>query len=273
MNEPCNERNKYKWKHNNSFLKNLFFLFPHPNVINTSWRFSCLGLRMVSYPEAMVIVILLIYYSLNSDGSPRPWSSRKICMDIWTENDSPATTKLADPGACFFFLSFFFPWVSMMLFLCLGGEETDILLSLENSLELCCPLKISKPQTLTPSVQFSSATQSCPTLWDPMDCITPGLPVHHQLLELAQTHVHWVGDAIQPSHPLSSPSPPTFNLCQDQGLFKWVISLHQVAKVLESQLQHQSFQWIFRTDFLTPYIILNILVATLKSKKKLLNLI
>ena len=72
------------------------------------------------------------------------------------------------------------------------------------------------------SVQFSSVTQSCPTFCNPMDCSTPGLPIHHQLLELTQTHVHWVSDAIQPSHPLSSPSPPTFNLSQHQGLFKWV---------------------------------------------------
>ena len=98
--------------------------------------------------------------------------------------------------------------------------------------------------------QFSSVAQSCPTLCDPMDCSTPGLPVHHQLLELAQTHVHWVGDAIQPSHFLSSPSPPTFNLSQHQGLFQWVSSSYQVAKLLEFQLQHQFFQWIFRTDFL-----------------------
>ena len=70
----------------------------------------------------------------------------------------------------------------------------------------------------------------------------PGLPVHHQLPELAQTHAHGVGDAIQPSHPLSAPSPPTFKLSQHQGLFKGVSSLHQVAKVLEFQLQHQSFQ-------------------------------
>ena len=97
-------------------------------------------------------------------------------------------------------------------------------------------------------VQFSSVTQSCLTLCDPMDCSTPGLPVYH-LLELAQTHVHQVSDAIQPSHPLSSPSPPTFNLSQHQGLFRWVSCLHQVVKGLELQLQHQSFQWIFRTDF------------------------
>ena len=98
-------------------------------------------------------------------------------------------------------------------------------------------------------VQFSSITQSCPTLCNPMNHSTPVLPVHHQLLEFTQTHVHWVSDAIQQSHPLSSPS-PVFNLSQHQGLFKWVSSSHQVAKVLEFQLQHQSFQWTFRTDFL-----------------------
>ena len=80
--------------------------------------------------------------------------------------------------------------------------------------------------------KFSAVAQSCPTLWDPTDCSTPGLPVHHQLSEFTQTHVHRVSDAIQPSHPLSSPSPPTFNLSQHQDLFKWVNYLHQVAKVI-----------------------------------------
>ena len=88
------------------------------------------------------------------------------------------------------------------------------------------------------SVQLLSRVAFC----DPMNCSTPGLPVHHQLLEPTQTHVHWVGDAIQPSHPLLSPS-PAFNLSQHQGLFKWVSSSHQVAKVLEFQLQRQSSQW------------------------------
>ena len=83
-----------------------------------------------------------------------------------------------------------------------------------------------------------------------MNCSTPGLPVHHQLPESTQTHVHWVGDAIHPSHPLSYPSPPALNLSQHQGLFKWVSSSHQVAKVLEFQLQNQSFQWTPRTDVL-----------------------
>ena len=100
------------------------------------------------------------------------------------------------------------------------------------------------------SVQFSSVTQSCPILCNPMNRNTPGLPIHHQLLEFTQTHVHRVGDAIQPSHPLLSPSPPALNLFQCQGLFQWVNSSHQVAKVLEFQLHHQSFQWIPRTDLL-----------------------
>ena len=104
-------------------------------------------------------------------------------------------------------------------------------------------------------VHFCSVAQSGPTLCDPMDCSTPGFPVHHQLLELAQTHVHYVSDVIQPSHPLSSPSPHTFSHSQHQSLFKWVSSSHQVAKVLEFQLQHQSFQWISRTDFLSDGLI------------------
>ena len=98
--------------------------------------------------------------------------------------------------------------------------------------------------------QFSSVAQLCPTLCDPMNCSIPGLPVYHQLQEFTQTHVHWVGDAIQPSHPLSSPSPPVLKLSQHQGLFKWVNSSHQVDKGLEFQLQHQSFQWTPRTGLL-----------------------
>ena len=100
------------------------------------------------------------------------------------------------------------------------------------------------------SVQSLSRVWLFVTPWTAgLPCRMPAFPVHYQFLEVTQTHVHWVGDAIQPSHPLSSPS-PVFNLSQHQGLFKWVSSLHQVAKVVEFQLQHQSFQWIFRTDFL-----------------------
>ena len=101
-----------------------------------------------------------------------------------------------------------------------------------------------------PCCCFCSVAQSCPTLCDLMGCSTPGFPVLQHLLDLAQTHVHWVGDAIQPSHSLSSPYPPAFNLPQNQGLFQWVSSCHQVVKVLELQVQYQPFQWAFRTDFL-----------------------
>ena len=98
------------------------------------------------------------------------------------------------------------------------------------------------------SSQFSSVAQSCPTLCDPMNHSTPGLPVYHQLPEFTETHVHQVSDAIQPSHPLLSPSPPAPNPSQHQSLFQWINFSHQVAKVLEFQLQHQSFQWTPRTD-------------------------
>ena len=98
-------------------------------------------------------------------------------------------------------------------------------------------------------IAFSLVAQSCPTFCDPMDCSMPDFPVHHQLLELAQTHVHQIADAIQPSYLLLSPS-PAFNLSWYQALFQWVYSSPQVEKVLEFSLQHQSFQSIFRTDFL-----------------------
>ena len=132
------------------------------------------------------------------------------------------------------------------------------------SLDCCCGffLNIIRGKGLGPNlsfstnllpplwVQFSSVTQTGPTLCNPMDGSTQGFLVHHQLPEFTQTHVHQVGDAIQPSHPLSSSSLPALNLSQHQGLFKSISSLHQVAKVLAFQLQHQSFQWIFSTDFL-----------------------
>ena len=103
---------------------------------------------------------------------------------------------------------------------------------------------------VTCSVQFSSVAQSCLTLCDPMNHRTPGLPVHHQLLEFTQTHVHRVSDAILPSHPLLSPSPSAPNPSQHQGLFQWVNSSHELAKVLKLHLQHQSLQWTLRTDLL-----------------------
>ena len=110
----------------------------------------------------------------------------------------------------------------------------------------------SLEQRLVPfsSIQFSSVNQSCLILCDPMNCSTPGLSVHQQHPEFTQTHAHRVGDAIQPSHPLSFPSLPAPNPSQHQGLFQWVNSTHAVAKVFEFQLQHQSFQWTSRTDLL-----------------------
>ena len=104
---------------------------------------------------------------------------------------------------------------------------------------MCCLFLGSRgylPFLYATTGQFSLVTQSWPTLCDPMNRSTPGLPAHHQLLESTQTHVHWVGDAIQPSHPLSSPSPPALNLSKHQAFFKWVSSSHQVAKVLKFQL-------------------------------------
>ena len=101
-----------------------------------------------------------------------------------------------------------------------------------------------------------SVAESRPTLFSSMDCKTPGFSVLHNLPEFAQTHVHWVSDAIHPFHPLLSPSPPAFNLSEHQGLFQWVSSWHHVARVLELQLQHQSFQQIFRIDLLWGWLVL-----------------
>ena len=121
------------------------------------------------------------------------------------------------------------------------------------------------------SVQFSSVAQSCPTLCNPMNHSTQGLPVHHQFSEFTQTHVHWVRDAIQPSHPQSSPSPPVPNPSQHQGVFQWVNSSHEVAKVLEFQLQHESFQWIPRADLLAVQGTLKSLLQHHSSKASILR--
>ena len=153
------------------------------------------------------------------------------------------------------------PWDLSMVYLQNGGDLSTCLSYF--ALDLT-PYYISGTTKIPPDItsfisnkgcsQFSSVAQSCPALCDPMDCSMPGLPVHQQLPEFTETHVHWVSDAIQPSHPFLSPSPPTFNHSQHQGLFKWVSSSHQVAKVLEFQLQHQIFQWIFSIDFRTNWI-------------------
>ena len=146
------------------------------------------------------------------------------------------------------------PWETHQMFREDMGEQdlhgTKKLRSFWKALSSPCSLSNLNPGSVhLPSAQFSSVAQSCQTLCNPMDHSMSGLPVHHQLPEFTQKHVHWVGDAIQPSHPLSSLS-HAFNLSQHQGLFKWVSSSDQVAKVLEFHLQHQSFQWMFRTNSL-----------------------
>ena len=120
------------------------------------------------------------------------------------------------------------------------SQKADLKLNIQKT-------KIMASGSIT-SWQISSV-QSRPILCDPMNHSTPGLPIHHQLPESTQTHIHWVSDAIQPSHPLLSPTTPA-HLSQHQGLFKWVSSSHEVAKVLEFQLQHQFFQRTPRTDLL-----------------------
>ena len=123
-------------------------------------------------------------------------------------------------------------------------------LFLKIELNTCFCLDYTKTLEIKIILCSCSVAKLCPTLCDPMNCSLPGFLVFHCLPEFAQTHVHWVGDAIQPSYPLSPISSLAFNFSQHQGLFQWIGSLHTVAKVLEFQLQHQSFQWIFRDDFL-----------------------
>ena len=117
-------------------------------------------------------------------------------------------------------------------------QQNSTRIFLDNEINCCC----------------CSVALSCPTLCDPMDCSTSSFPVFHYLPEFAQTHVHWVSEVIQPSHPLPLPSPLALNLSQHHSPFQWVGSSHQVAKVLD--IYHQSFQWIFRVDFLSSELAL-----------------
>ena len=123
-------------------------------------------------------------------------------------------------------------------------------LSLKELLSLSYEIRLCNIQWFYLLLQFSSVAQLCPTLCNPMNRSIPGLRVHHHLPEFTQTHVHQVGDAIQPSHPLSSPFPPAPNPSWHQSLFQWVSSSHEVAKVLEFQIQHHSFQRNSRADLL-----------------------
>ena len=169
----------------------------------------------------------------------------------WTEPKSTNYTSQTILPTCINTLSVFF-WIRVFSGYMLRSGAQAHLISL-NLLYISQPwayLTIHEPILFRFWLQYSSV-QSLSHVWlcDPMDCSTSGFPVQHQLLEFTQTHVHRVNDAIQPPHPLLSPS-PAFNLSQHQGPFKWVSSSRQVAKVLEFQPQHQSFQWIFRTNFI-----------------------
>ena len=137
--------------------------------------------------------------------------------------------------------------ISFFLWLNDKGLIFFIHLFVDGHLGFFCALAIMNGSAIY--IQFSSVTQPCPTLCNPINHSTPGLPVHHQFLESTQIRVHPVDNAIQPSHPLSSPS-PALNLSRHQGLLQWVSSSHEVTKVLEFQHQHQSFQWTPRTDLL-----------------------
>ena len=169
-----------------------------------------------------------------------------VCVFVCICIRSPKTTVLEPNSACCLILYVKFYWNTVNHFIYI----ISTLFIWHNCWTKKSKEKTDGPQILNLSVQFSSVAQSCRTLCEPMNCSTPGLPVHHQLPEFTQTHVHWVGNAIQPSHLLSSPSPPAPNPSQQQGLFQWVNSSPEVAKVLEFQLQHQSFQWTLRTDLL-----------------------
>ena len=135
----------------------------------------------------------------------------------------------------FFLISFFSDWNNIYSYL---------------NLWILPRYKLCDTRDLFIFVDVQLLSQLCLILCNPMNCSTPGFPVLHSLLEFAQTDVHWISDAIQSSHPLLPPSPLALNLSQHQGLFQWVSSSHQVAEVLELQLQHQSFQWLFRVGFL-----------------------
>ena len=135
----------------------------------------------------------------------------------------------------------FIIWPQATLFFTIFFHSTLSCIVCYKHIEIASPFR---------NIQFSSVAQSCLTLCDPMNCSTPDLPVHHHLPEFTQIHVHWVGDAIQPSHPLPSPSPPAPNPSQHHSLFQWVNSSHEVAKVLEFQLEHHSFQRNPRADLL-----------------------
>ena len=164
------------------------------------------------------------------------------------DHQAQITTGVTRCGlqCCIISDDYVYKWLSLTGKKCACLMDKECCVTEDKAEASSCPV-LPQQRFLFSSVQLLSRVWLFVT---PMNCSMPGLPVHHQLPESTQTHVHWVSDAIQPSHPLLSPSPPALNLSQHQSLFKWVSSSHQVAKVLEFQLQHQSFQWTPRTDLL-----------------------
>ena len=216
-----------------------------------------LSLSTLTFIHKLSLILHFLYYSGVSAFCYALWichsfpSKEQVSFKIsWLQSLSevilePRKNKTCH---CFHFFPIYLPWSDGTRCHDLSFFECWVLSQLFH-----CPFLPSSWASyflfiLCRSVQFSSVAQSCPTLCGPVNRSMPGLPVHHQLLESTQTHVHRVNDAIQPSHPLSSPSPPALSLSPHQGLFQWVSSLHEVAKVLEFQLQHQPFQWTSRTD-------------------------
>ena len=194
--------------------------------------------------------------STSPQSGHRPVSQALGCQQVWDRSSAGSLVwgKVSLPGLPKAALPL---WPHGAFPLCACGERHPLCFFWQDPSPIRSTLMISlgfnPPSRACLQIQshwgFSLVTQSCLTICNPMNCSTPSFLVHHQLPELTQSLVYWVSDAIQSSHPPLSP-PPAFNLSQNQGLFKWVNSSHQVAKVWEFQLQHQSFQWIFRTDFL-----------------------
>ena len=228
------------------------------NSIKTEKSFSCylsfspflnLSLWCILYASflssflfSQIISIYPSTFSLSSDRITHSPTWEKVrdfrYQGLNCKNSERGLSHVVISISCYFWWWWWWCFQSWMSWIWISAPKRNSYLTLSTS--------ISRFNQF----QFSSIAQSCLTLCNPINHGMPGLPVHYQLPEFTQTHVHWVSNAIQPSHPLSSPSPPALNLSQHQGLYKWVSSLHQVPKVLEFQLQHQSFQWTCRTDLL-----------------------
>ena len=185
--------------------------------------------------------ILFLTFSLPLSRGNTGWYSQ---LPSPSPAPHPQFLEATTLSMCIFFLNLFFGWEACGIFLPEQGSNLYPL-QWKRRISTTGPPGKAFHEDFYSLIQFSSVAQSCLTLRDPMNCSTPGLPVHHQLLEFTQTHVHWVSDAIQPSHPLSSPSSPAPNPSQHQSLFQWVNSSHEVAKLLEfQQFQNCSFMFL-----------------------------